>query len=163
MSITDELMEWAVQPIRDFEQLGGIAARVEKVEQRAEELEHALEDAHARLEQWRANAVMLPTDAEGVPFRTGDHVQVPGGLPDEGLPPVRGTIERMTLRKTGWLVRVFADGKGRVFLPEFVSHAKTDTFDAIISDAVNSGTPDIDALVKRCERVAARQVGGNEG
>lgn len=114
------------------DELRKIAARVEEVEQRAEELEHALEDARAGLEQWHERAVMLPTDAEGVPFHVGDHVEVPDGLPDEGLPPVSGTIERMTLRKTGWLVRVFADGKGRVFLPEFVSHAQAPTVEDVL-------------------------------
>ena len=78
--------------------------------------------------------VRLPKDAEGIPFRVGDHVQVPGGLPDEGLPPVSGTIERMTLRKTGWLVRVFADGKGCVFLPEVVSHAQAPTVEDVLRE-----------------------------
>ena len=114
------------------DKLRKIAARVEEVEQYAEGLEHDLEDARGWLVQWHDRAVMLPTDAEGIPFRVGDHVQVPGGLPDEGLPPVSGTIERMTLRKTGWLVRVFAEGKGRVFLPEYVRHAQAPTVEDVL-------------------------------
>ena len=84
------------------DELRKIAARVEEVEQRAEELEHALEDAHDGLEQWHTRAVMLPTDAEGVPIRVGDELK---GYGD--------SIKVVELRygRSGWVL-ISSDGNG---------------------------------------------------
>ena len=84
------------------DELRKIAARVEEVEQRAEELEHALEDARAGLAQWHDRAVMLPTDAEGVPIRVGDELK---GYGD--------SIKVVELRygRSGWVL-ISSDGNG---------------------------------------------------
>lgn len=151
MKASDELKLFCADPYTGWvpretqqDELRKIAARVEEVERRAEELEHALEDAHAGLEQWHAHAVMLPTDAEGVPFRVGDPVEVPDGLPSEGKPWQTGTITRLDLGATCWHVRVNAGGMVHEYLTENVRHHHEPT----VEDVLRAMCIEID---RRCE------------
>lgn len=156
MKASDDLKLFCADPYTGWvprekqqDELRKIAARAEEVEQRAEELEHALVDAHAGLAQWHDRAVMLPTDAEGVPFRVGDVVEYGNSC--------RERISYLILhaRKGGIEWGIGTPELAAAVRPASMRHAQADTFDMIISDAVNSDAPDIDALVKRCERVAA--------
>lgn len=97
------------------DELRKIAARVEEVEQRAEELERLLESANNGLEQWHTRAVMLPTDAEGVPIRVGDVL--------DGYGKTINVVELRYLR-SGWVL-ISRDGNGYDNASAFARHVPT--------------------------------------
>lgn len=80
--------------------------------------------------------VRLPTDAEGVPFRVGDHVEVPDGLPSEGKPWQVGTIARLVLGATCWHVRVIAGGMYHDYLIENVRRYHAPTVEDVLRNVV---------------------------
>lgn len=119
MSITTELREWWLHkfPVMDRELHQDFVAITNRINGKV-----------------ASDYVQLPKDAEGVPFRVGDHVEVPDGLPSEGKPWQAGTITRLVLGSTCWHVHVLAGGMNHEYLTENVRHAYEPTVEDVLTE-----------------------------
>lgn len=142
MSITSELRDFVDglachKVTRDL--LCEIADRIDQEHEECAGFCHRLEDAAKEGEEvtiFGTDYVPLPTDAEGIPFHVGDHVEVPDGLPSEGKPWQVGTIARLVLGATCWHVNVLAGGMNHVYLTENVRHRHAPTVEDVLRDVV---------------------------
>lgn len=140
MSITTELRDFVGglachKSTRDM--LCEIADRIDQEHEECAGFARRLEDAASKGEEvtiFGTDYVPLPTDAEGVPFRVGDHVEVPDGLPSEGKPWQVGTITRLDLGAMCWHVRVIAGGMGHTYLTENVRHHHAPTVEDVLTE-----------------------------
>ena len=140
MSITSELRDFVDglachKSTRDL--LREIADRIDQEHEECAGFCRRLEDAASKGEEvtiFGFDYVPLPTDAEGVPFHVGDHVEVPDGLPSEGKPWQVGTITRLDLGAMCWHVRVIAGGMGHTYLTENVRHYHQPTVEDVLEE-----------------------------
>lgn len=99
MAITDELREWCVDRVfmgNGYAEVLGIADRIDT------EHRSALEKLAAQVDESEDGWVRLPLDADGVPIRVGERVQLIGNDPS--------TVSHMSLADDGWRVHVKYDG-----------------------------------------------------
>lgn len=147
MSITDELRKVAAKTECANGRceklyrgdLDHIADRIDQEHEECEGFARRLEDAASKGEEvtiFGTDYVPLPTDAEGIPFHVGDHVEVPDGLPSEGKPWQVGTIARLVLGATCWHVRVIAGGMYHDYLVENVRHYHQPTVEDVLRNVV---------------------------
>lgn len=147
MSITDELRKYAsslgtlvyASTANVKRALEGIADRIDQQHEECAGFCRRLEDAASKGEEvtlFGTDYVPLPTDAEGIPFHVGDHVEVPDGLPSEGKPWQVGTIARLDLGATCWHVRVIAGGMYHDYLIENVRHHHKPTVEDVLREMV---------------------------
>ena len=145
MSITTELREYASSlamkaGASTTEVKGALEEIADRIDQQHEECAgfcRRLEDAAkegAEVTIFGTDYVPLPTDAEGIPFHVGDHVEVPDGLPSEGKPWQVGTIARLVLCSTCWHVHVLAGGMNHVYLTENVRHHHEPTVEDVLDE-----------------------------
>jgi len=140
VSITSELRDFVDELAchrctRDM--LREIADRIDQEHEECAGFCRRLEDAASKGEEvtiFGFDYVPLPTDAEGVPFHVGDHVEVPDGLPSEGKPWQVGTITRLDLGAMCWHVRVIAGGMGHTYLTENVRHYHQPTVEDVLEE-----------------------------
>lgn len=164
MSITKELREYASNLA------GMLGASVTDVKSALEDIADRIDQEHDREffdmqrehDEWvhdrDANYIPLPKDADGVTIRIGDEVDVINYEP--------GTVASLQLNERGWLVAVRPHGwdTPTVYCHESIRHAKPDSWERIIFDALRQDRTGTDAytistsamheLVERCKRLA---------
>ncbi len=169
VGITDELRNWMGAASRDvigahlilgsYNNLLDIADRIdERASKMYADLTIGMEpmdEEHMARDGW----VKLPVDADGVPIRLGDEME----LTDEAANRFDGDkhfgkVEELSVLADGW----FVDGEPATDL----RHVRPDSWERIIQDAIAEGfertdvsAPCVvgnDELVERCRRLAER-------
>lgn len=144
MSITEELRSWA-HVNKDDTRIDTGLYGYDRLIRIADRIEEKLEDY-----------IPLPKDVDGVTICIGDEVEVIGY--EDGIVAALQLDERrwsVAVRPHGWDTPTLYDN-------ESIRHAKPDSWERIISDAIvngmrcqSDGRPsDFEALVERCKRLA---------
>lgn len=158
--ITKELRKyvWDKVPSKHLEALIDLANEIEQAHEEA--LKQAQAEVLADCLSVADDFIELPKDADGMPIRIGDElesVRYEDGIV-AGIRYYEGGSTLIAVRPHGWDTPTWND-------PEDYTHAKPDTWEAIIEDAASyggkrqfSGTQgdkaNIAELVERCKRLA---------
>ena len=153
MSITDELREWA-RRYAYFE--ADVMAIADCIDERHAVKVERLEKYRAAVDAMLKEYVKLPVDADGVPIRVGDTIEI------EHNGRVT-TVTNINYNEYGW--QVYCSEGGGFDKDTRCRHVQPDSWERIIQDALTVGwqngnwnevaSAEIhDELVERCKRLA---------